>query len=147
MCCWRVACGGGAGYAAGDGAEDSGGVRAVGAQLRAVSDKVAEADEGKLDTERIQTALDKCKPGMAVELKPASGNNAFLTGPLEMRTGVTLLVDEGVTLFGSRDAAVYEVEGRRGDAGVVRDDRDGRSAGRCFRLRSGRLRCAEGAGR
>jgi polygalacturonase len=78
------------------------------AQLRAVSDKLAEADEGKLDTARIQGALDKCKPGMAVELKPSSGNNAFLSGPLEMRTGVTLLIDEGVTLFGSRDAAVYE---------------------------------------
>jgi polygalacturonase len=46
---------------------------------------------------------------MAVELKPASGNNAFLTGPLEMRTGVTLLIDEGVTLFGSRDPALYEL--------------------------------------
>jgi polygalacturonase len=81
------------------------------AQLRAVSDKLSEADEGKLDTARIQSALDKCKPGMAVELKPASGNNAFLSGPLEMRTGVTLLIDEGVTLFGSRDAAVYESTG------------------------------------
>ncbi len=80
------------------------------AQLRAISDKLAEADESKLDTTRIQDALDKCKPGMAVELKPASGNNAFLTGPLEMRTGVTLLIDEGVTLFGSRDAALYEVK-------------------------------------
>jgi polygalacturonase len=80
------------------------------AQLRAVSDKIAEADEGKLDTARIQGALDKCKPGMAVELKPSSGNNAFLSGPLEMRTGVTLLIDEGVTLFGSRDATVYEVK-------------------------------------
>jgi polygalacturonase len=78
------------------------------AQLRAVSDKLAETDEGKLDTLRIQGALDKCKPGMAVELKPSSGNNAFLSGPLEMRTGVTLLIDEGVTLFGSRDPAVYE---------------------------------------
>ena len=80
------------------------------AQLRAVSDKLAEADESKLDTARIQSALDKCKPGMAVELKPSSGNNAFLSGPLEMRTGVTLLIDEGVTLFGSRDAAVYELK-------------------------------------
>ena len=78
------------------------------AQLRAMNDKLAEADERKLDTDRIQGALDKCMPGMAVELKPGSGNNAFLTGPLELRTGVTLLVDEGVTLFGSRDAAVYE---------------------------------------
>ena len=81
------------------------------AQLRAVSDKLAGEDEGKLDTLRIQSALDKCKPGMAVELKPASGNNAFLSGPLEMRTGVTLLIDEGVTLFGSRDPAAYEVKG------------------------------------
>jgi polygalacturonase len=78
------------------------------AQLQAMSDKLAEADEHKLDTARIQSALDKCKAGMAVELKPSSGNNAFLSGPLEMRTGVTLLIDEGVTLFGSRDAAVYE---------------------------------------
>ena len=76
----------------------------------------------KLDTDRIQGALDKCTPGMAVELKPGSGNNAFLTGPLELRTGVTLLVDEGVTLFGSRDAAVYEYKDarRRGFAGRVR---------------------------
>ena len=80
------------------------------AQLRAVGDKLAEADDSKLDTARIQSALDKCKPGMAVELKPASGNNAFLSGPLEMRTGVTLRIDEGVTLFGSRDPALYEVK-------------------------------------
>jgi polygalacturonase len=80
------------------------------AQLRAMSDKLAEADEGKLDTARIQSALDKCNPGMAVELKPSSGNNAFLSGPLEMRAGVTLLIDEGVTLFGSRDALMYEVK-------------------------------------
>ena len=81
------------------------------AQLRSVSEKLAEADEHKLDTARIQGALDKCKPGTAVELTPANGNNAFLSGPLEMRTGVTLLIDEGVTLFGSRDAAEYEVKG------------------------------------
>ena len=78
------------------------------AKLMAVGDKLAEADERKLDTARIQAALDSCKPGMAVELKPASGNNAFLTAPLELRAGVTLLIDEGVTLFGSRDAALYE---------------------------------------
>jgi polygalacturonase len=88
------------------------------AQLRAISDKLADADEGKLDTTRIQDALDKCKPGMAVELKPSSGNNAFLTGPLEMRTGVTLLIDEGVTLFGSRDPAVYELTTPGATAGL-----------------------------
>ncbi len=81
------------------------------AKLKAVDDKVAPADESKLDMERIQKALDGCGPGKAVELKAAGGNNAFLTGPLEMRTGVTLLVDKDVTLFGARDAALYEVSG------------------------------------
>jgi polygalacturonase len=95
------------------------------AQLRAMGDKLAEADEKKLDTARIQSALDKCKPGMAVELKPSSGNNAFLSGPLEMRTGVTLLIDEGVTLFGSRDAAVYE------------STADGATAGLCGTIAAG----------
>src|SRR5947209_15462841 len=81
------------------------------AQLHAVGNNFAESDESRLDTDRIQTALDKCGPGKAVELKTGGANNAFLTGPLEMRTGVTLLVDEGVTLFGSRDAALYDMKG------------------------------------
>jgi polygalacturonase len=80
------------------------------AMLQAVGDRIDPADEQKLDTARIQAALDKCRPGMAVELKEQSGNNAFLTGPLELRSGVTLLIDEGVTLYGSRDPAVYEMK-------------------------------------
>jgi polygalacturonase len=78
------------------------------AMLQSVGDKVDPADEQKLDTTRIQAALDACKPGQAVELKQQSGKNAFLTGPLELRSNVTLLIDEGVTLFGSRDPKVYE---------------------------------------
>jgi len=81
------------------------------AQLRSVNNTIAETDEGKLDTARIQEALDKCKQGKAVRLAQSSGRDAFLTGPLELRTGVTLLVDKGVTLFGSRDAALYEMKG------------------------------------
>ena len=71
---------------------------------------LATADEQKLDTLRIQAALDGCKPGQAVELAAQAGKNAFLTGPLELRSGVTLLIDGGVTLFGSRDPAVYETK-------------------------------------
>src|SRR5882757_7699830 len=63
------------------------------AQLLATSNKLEAADETKLDTKRIQAALDGCKPGMAVELRPMSGNNAFLSGPLDLRAGVTLLID------------------------------------------------------
>jgi len=66
-------------------------------------------DESKLDTERIQKALDGCKPGMAVELASAGDDAAFLSGPLDLREGVTLLVDKGVTLYGSRDPKVYEI--------------------------------------
>ena len=78
------------------------------ALLQSVDNKVDPADEQKLDTARIQAALDACKPGQAVELKEQSGKNAFLTGPLELRSNITLLIDEGVTLFGSRDPKVYE---------------------------------------
>ncbi len=34
--------------------------------------------------------------------------DAFLSGPLELREGVTLVVDKGTTLFASRDPAVFE---------------------------------------
>jgi polygalacturonase len=87
------------------------------AKLKSVGDKVAAADEQKLDTERIQAAMDTCKAGMAVELRPQAGMDAFLTGPLELRAGVTLLIDQGVTLYGSRDPAVYEMKSADGAAG------------------------------
>jgi len=85
------------------------------AKLEATPDanggKVREEDESKLDTERIQKAMDGCGVGKAVELADAGkAGNAFLSGPLDMREGVTLLVDEGVTLYGSRDPKVYEIK-------------------------------------
>jgi polygalacturonase len=78
-------------------------------------------EEETLDTERMQKALDGCAPGHAVELARAGGtdgkahavaernSDAFLTGPLDLRQGVTLLIDEGVTLYGSRNPAVYDM--------------------------------------
>ena len=38
----------------------------------------------------------------------SAGNNAFLTGPIVIPTGVTLLVDPGVTLYFSRNAQDYD---------------------------------------
>ena len=38
------------------------------AALADAAGKLADSDEGKLDTARIQAALDQCKPGQAVEL-------------------------------------------------------------------------------
>src|SRR5215469_5731637 len=74
------------------------------ANLQATSTGIAEADEHKLDSQRIQSAIDKCGKGHAVALRLSGPNNAFLSGPLELREGVTLLVDKDVTLYASRDA-------------------------------------------
>jgi len=81
------------------------------AKLSAVDNNktIAETDEGKLDTVRIQAALDAYPRGQAVVLKAEGARNAFVAGPLDLRAGVTLVVDAKAILFGSRDAKVYEV--------------------------------------
>ena len=58
---------------------------------------------------RTQEALDSCPAGKAVALKADEEKNLFLTGPLELRHGVALIVDRGVTLFASRDPRQYDV--------------------------------------
>jgi len=86
--------------------------------------KIGEAEtlspeyEKSTDSARIQKELDKCAPGHAVEL--ARGKlvvstlaaqfipNAFLSGALELREGVTLLIDKGVTLYASRDPKDFD---------------------------------------
>jgi polygalacturonase len=68
-----------------------------------------ESAEGNLDTRRIQDALDHCPAGRAVELKSDGAFHAFLSGPLELRAGVTLLVDAQTILYGSRDPRLYDV--------------------------------------
>lgn len=69
---------------------------------------MADADERRLDTARIQSALDACPRGLAVELAPARDRNAFLSGPLRLPDGVTLLIAGGVTLYASRNPADYD---------------------------------------
>ena len=60
------------------------------------------------ETEMIQKAIDRCKPGHAVELKPAAGHNALLTGPLMLRPGITLVVESGVHLIASNAPGDYD---------------------------------------
>ena len=94
------------------------------AKLAAVGGKtLAEADEDKLDTNRIQKALDGCPNGQAVELKADGAHDAFLSGPLDLRAGVTLRVDAKTILFGSRDPRVYEVS--PGSCGIVSQTKGG----------------------
>jgi polygalacturonase len=87
------------------------------AQLEVSGNSLAPADESKLDTARIQKAIDKCGRGRGVLLRVYGVSNAFLSGPLQLRRDVTLIVGRGVTLFASRDAALYAVQ--PGSCGVV----------------------------
>lgn len=72
-----------------------------------------------LDTARVQQALDHCAKGQAVELAADAGNAAFLIGPIQLRAGVTLLVDKKVSLYGSRNPKDYERSD--GSCGLVND--------------------------
>ena len=62
-----------------------------------------------VDTTAIQTALSGCAQGHAVELVANGSNNAFVIAPIFIPPGVTLLVDGGVTVFASRNAADYQI--------------------------------------
>ena len=89
----------------------------VDAQLSTDGHSLAFADEQKLDTARIQRAIDKCGRGRAVMLRVDETDNAFLSGPLELKPDVSLIVGPGVTLFASRDPAVFAVS--PGSCGIV----------------------------
>ncbi len=83
--------------------------RSLDAELSAVGETLSEADETKLDTARIRQAINQCGPGTAVELRVKGTRNAFLSAPLELQQGITLLVARGVTLFASRNPRDYDI--------------------------------------
>jgi hypothetical protein len=73
------------------------------------------------DGARIQAALTACAgTNEAVELSMDSTStyNAFVSGPLAMPAGVTLLVDPGVTLFFSRNAQDYNASPNTNSCGT-----------------------------
>ncbi|HKD90457.1 MAG TPA: hypothetical protein VKB56_01095, partial [Terriglobales bacterium] len=92
----------------------------VTAHLTTHGASLAPEDEGKLDTERIQQAVDGCASGKAIELRSDGTRNAFLSGPLELGRGVALLIDADTTLYASRDPRLFDVS--PGACGVVNDD-------------------------
>jgi len=88
------------------------------AEIGRAAMSIAPEDESKLDTARIQAALDGCTAGHSVVLRASSPRkDAFLTGALELRRGVTLVVDRGTYLFGSRNPRDYDL--RPGVCGTI----------------------------
>lgn len=77
---------------------------------RLTSAQVQAAPAAELDTARIQTALSLCSPGRAVVLKSDGSKTAFESAPLILPRGVTLFVDQGVTLYASRNPRDYDLK-------------------------------------
>ena len=69
------------------------------------------------DRKILQETINACPPGQAVKLVTSGANNAFLAGRLTLKSGVTLWVDAGVTVFASRSPLDYDNgTGNCGDA-------------------------------
>ncbi|HTJ66522.1 MAG TPA: pectinesterase family protein [Actinospica sp.] len=60
------------------------------------------------DTSRIQAALNSCAGTGKAVLLSGSAHKDFLSGPLTVHAGESLVIGEGVTLYASRRAAAYQ---------------------------------------
>lgn len=87
------------------------------AEIAAPGGVIALGDETRLDTTRIQKAMDGCAAGEGVYLRADGAKDVFLSGPLELRSGVTLVVEAHTALVGSRDPRVYDLA--PGSCGIV----------------------------
>ncbi|MGC8548794.1 MAG: pectinesterase family protein [Acidobacteriaceae bacterium] len=87
------------------------------AHLSAPNGKLTAAEERMEDTARIQQAIDHCSPSRAVELSSSGSNHVFLTAPIHVRPGVTLLIDSATALYASRNPRDYDLT--PGSCGVV----------------------------
>ena len=87
------------------------------AHLAAVAGVLPAEAEQSLDTGRIQQAIDRCAPGKAVELRAEGRKQTFLSGPLTLRSGVTLVVDANTSLAASANPRLYDISA--GSCGVL----------------------------
>lgn len=87
------------------------------AQLSSSDSTLSASDESRPDTQRIQEAIDHCPQGQAVRLQANGALDAFLSGPLQLRTGVTILVAPRTVLFGSRNPRDYDLSA--GSCGIL----------------------------
>jgi polygalacturonase len=67
-------------------------------------------DDSTLDTSTIQDAIDACPAGQSVQLVTDGARNAFVSGALFLRNGVTLWLDAGVTLYASHNPRDFDAK-------------------------------------
>jgi polygalacturonase len=75
---------------------------------------------------RIQAAIDACAPGHAVVLTASNGKRSFVSGPLVLKSGVTLVVDAGATLYASSDPRLFDRGGDNKPGTCGTNDQNGR---------------------
>ena len=93
------------------------------AHLAAPQGLLTDADERRMDTARIQEAIDHCGEGKAVELHGSRNQNVFLAAPFHLQPGVTLLIDANTVLYASRNPRDYDIT--PGSCGVVDENGHG----------------------
>ena len=81
------------------------GAHACAARVCNVTDYGAKGDGMAKDTHAIQSAIDACEAKGGGTVRLASGR--FLTGPIVLKSHITLEVDAGATLLGSQDKSDY----------------------------------------
>jgi hypothetical protein len=69
----------------------------------------------------VQRALQNCSPNYAVELAagPNRLDNSFVINPITLPPKVSLIVDGGVTVYGTTDASRYQIPSAPGTCGTV----------------------------
>ena len=97
------------------------------AALTSVNDDIpasVDATVSNPDGARIQSALNGCaSTNQAVRLSAdGAGHNAYLSGPLNMPSGVILLVDPGVVVYFSRNVQDYDLVAGTHTCGTVNNN-------------------------
>jgi polygalacturonase len=99
-----------------------------------VADQACAKNASACDTARLQEAIDACSATssgkgsrVAVALQADGASDAFLVQPIQLKAGVTLLVDAGVTVYGSVNPRDYDTS--PGRCGTIDE-----KGGGCFPL-------------
>ena len=89
------------------------------AEIASTNGDLAPADNAHFDTARIQTAISSCSSGGGgtVELRAQPGLDAFQIQPISLAANVILLIDPGVTVYGSVNPRDYDVAS--GTCGII----------------------------